>query len=480
MKAVSAAQMREADRRSIEAGIPGLVLMENAAYAVVRALEQAFPELQRERIAIFCGKGNNGGDGMAIARLLQRLHRPAALDVILAFPAAELGEDARAQLRMLEVAGVPVRWDAPPHLAACTLAVDALLGTGSTGRPKGVVAEWVEKFNALPVARRWAVDWPTGLGSDLCAQVETTVTFAAPKLELVYGESAAQTGRLVVADIGIPAAYLESSVHVTERADFAVVLQGRAGDTHKGSYGHVALLGGAAGKNGALQMAGQAALRIGAGLVTLYSPDPGFRPLWPDLMQGEWPAGTRDARLDSSKTVIAVGPGLGMEREQAAWLREWVAEEERPMILDADALNQLAPWEGEIAPGRLRVLTPHPKEMARLLGRPLGDRMADARAFAQQWNVVLVLKGQRSLVAWPDGQVWINPTGSPALAKGGTGDVLTGMVAGLLAQYPHEARAAVLAAVYLHGKCGEVVGQDKTLVASRMHESFGEVLRARD
>lgn len=472
MKVLTAAQMREADRQSIEAGIPGLVLMENAAYAVLRELERAFPQLHKERIAVFCGKGNNGGDGLAVARLLQRMHRPAALDVILAYPPEQLSDHAAAQLRMLRLSDVSVLSEEPRHLAATTLAIDALLGTGSAGVPKEPVAKWIRVFNDLPVARRWAVDWPTGLASDLCVRVETTVTFAAPKVELVYGSTADQVGRLVVADIGIPPRFLEGSLHRTDREDLAPVLPARKRDSHKGSFGHVAVLGGAHGKHGALQLAGQAALRIGAGLVTLYSPDDTFLPSWPDLMRGEWPG----AKVDDGKTVIAVGPGLGLDTAQTSWLSAWVAEEERPMVLDADALNQLAPWSVEIAPGRLRVLTPHPKEMSRLLGRPLVDRLADARAFAQQWNVVLALKGQRSLIAWPDGQVWINPTGAPSLAKGGTGDVLTGMIAGMLAQFPGEARAAVLAAVYLHGRCGELVEQERTLLASEMNEHFDEAL----
>lgn len=472
MKVLSAAQMREADRRSIEAGIPGLVLMENAAYAVVRELEKSFADLGRERIAIFCGKGNNGGDGLAIARLLQRLHRPVALDVLLVYPPEQLGADAAAQLRMLELTGVAVSLDAPKHLAATTLAIDALLGTGSAGELKDPIAGWVRAFNELPIAKRWAVDWPTGLGSELCARVETTVTFAAPKVELVYEVSAEHVGRLVVADIGIPVSFLESTLHLTDPSDFAAVLGARKKDAHKGSFGHVALLGGASGKTGALQLAGQAALRIGAGLVTLYSPDAAFRPIWPDLMQAGWP----EEGIDAAKSVIAIGPGLGVAEADAPWLERWVREEARPMVLDADALNRMAPWRMEIAPGRLRVLTPHPKEMSRLLGRPLGDRLADAKAFAQQWNVALVLKGQRTLIAWPDGEVWINPTGSPALAKGGSGDTLTGMIAGMLAQFPVEPRAAVLAAVYLHGRCGELVAQERTFLASEMHRYFAEAL----
>ncbi len=472
MRVLSAAQMREADRRCIEAGIPGLVLMENAAHAFVRELEKAFPALGRERIAVFCGKGNNGGDGLAIARLLARMHRPAALDVLLASSPEQLGEDAAAQLCMLELAGLRVSEAEPRHLSTTTLAIDALLGTGSTGEPRGRVAEWIGVFNELPLARRWSVDWPSGLGSELCARVDATVTFAAPKMELVYGETAERVGELIVADIGIPAAFLESSVHLTDRDDLAPVLTPRRRDAHKGSFGHVALLGGAQGKHGALQLAGQAALRIGAGLVTLYSPDSSFRPRWPDLMQGAWPAD----RIEAGKTVVAAGPGLGLDVTLTPWLAAWVVEDERPMALDADALNQLAPWKIEIPPGRLRVLTPHPKEMSRLVGRPIADRLEDARSFAQRWNLVLVLKGQRSLVAFPDGHVWINPTGSPALAKGGTGDVLTGMIAGMLAQFPHEPRAAVLAAVYLHGRCGELVKQERTLLASEMHRYFEEAL----
>jgi NAD(P)H-hydrate epimerase len=459
MYLLTADQIREADRRAIAAGIPALILMENAAHAVLHELEKSFPNLAQERIAIFCGKGNNGGDGLALARLLFLHHRPRVLHVILAETPGGLAEE---QLRMLKALEIPVSDSLPQDLGATTLAIDALLGTGASGAPRGPVADLVHAFNQLSAARRWAVDVPTpGV-----VEVDATVAFAAPKLDAVLGGA---SGRLIVADIGIPQAFLNSQFHLTDPADFAPVLVPRPAASHKGSFGHVAILGGSPGKHGALQLAGLAALRAGAGLVTLSSPDPGFRPQLPDLMQATWGANF------SAASVLAIGPGLGLEH------RPLFADDPRPQVLDADALNQAAPWTRVVPPGLTRILTPHPKEMSRLLGRELGDPVTDARFFATEYQVILVLKSHRTLIAFPDGQLWVNPTGSPALAKGGSGDVLTGFIAALLAQFPNHVREAALAAVYLHGRCGELsaaASHERSSLASELPGFFSAALRA--
>jgi hydroxyethylthiazole kinase-like uncharacterized protein yjeF len=470
MKVLTHDEMREADRAAIAAGIPSLVLMENAAFGLLRAMEQRFAPLNTQRIAIFCGKGNNGGDGLALARLLHIHHRPSHLTVLLAFPPEDLSEDAAHQLRMLEALQVPYTMQVPQDLAATTLAVDALLGTGVRGALREPVADLVTLMNALPLARRIAVDIPTG-GQ---VQADLTVTFAAPKPEHVLPPDCDQLGELVIVPIGIPDALLATtSLNVITAADLKLVGAPRQRDTHKGTYGHVAVLGGAQGKHGALHLAGEAAIRGGAGWVTLYSPDAGFQPAMPDLMRRDWPRST--SALEAYR-VIAVGPGLGMSDEAEAIVGELYRNHPAAVVLDADALNLLAPLEQAQESDFPRVLTPHPGEMKRLVGRPVEDRCEDARLLAKRTKSTVVLKGHRTVVAFPDGQVWINPTGSPALAKAGSGDVLTGLIAALLSQFPTHADIAVLAAVYLHGRCGELA-DEKISLASRLCDHLAEAFR---
>lgn len=455
-------QMRAADRAAIEAGIPSLILMENAAYVLLRALEARFDHLADERIAIFCGKGNNGGDGLALARLLHVHHRPAHLLVLLAYPPEDLSPDAAAQLKMLEALGIPYTMQPPADLAATTLAIDALLGTGVTGEPREPITGWIATINALPLATCVAVDIP----SANAVAADLTITFAAPKPEHVLPPTCDQMGDLVIGDIGIPAHLLDvATLHLTTPAALAPIAAPRARDSHKGTYGHVAILGGAPGKTGALQLAGTAAITAGAGWVTLLSPDSSFRPQMPDLMQAPWGAPLETYR------ALAIGPGLGTADPVKALVEDLYAHHPAPIVLDADALNLLAPFTTRAT--YPRILTPHPGEMRRLLGRDITDRVADARGLATSTNTIVVLKGHRTLIALPDGHVWVNPTGSPALAKAGSGDVLTGMLVALISQYPSHLTQAVLAAVYLHGRCGELA-HERTSIASTLTDHLAE------
>lgn len=473
MKVLSHAQMRTADQAAIAAGIPELVLMENAAYGLLRAIEQRFAPLGNQRIAIFCGKGNNGGDGLALARLLAIHHQPQQLRVLLAFAPEELSESAQAQLRMLEALGIAYSMQWPMDLDATTIAVDALLGTGISGAPRSPVAEAIERINSLPLARRVAVDIPSA-GR---VKVDLTVTFAAPKPEHVLPPDCDGCGELVIAPIGIPKSFLDAAAwNLTTGADLRPIGSPRPRASHKGNFGHVLLLGGAVGKPGALRLASGAAMETGAGWVTLSSPDPDFIPHLPDLMQTSWPTGL--VSLEKFD-VVGVGPGLGTDGNAKQIVDELFDEFRQPLVLDADALNLLAPLTRRPRLEALRVLTPHPGEMRRLLGRAIEDRVADALELAAIAQSVVVLKGQRTVIAFPDGEVWINPTGSPALAKAGSGDVLTGMLASLLAQYPGHAREAILAAVYLHGRCGELAaehGHEMTSLASRLCQYLPEAL----
>jgi hydroxyethylthiazole kinase-like uncharacterized protein yjeF len=437
---LTAEQMREADRRTIAAGTPGEVLMERAATRVVEVLEREFAPLAAQRVVIFCGKGNNGGDGLMVARLLEG--RVAALEVVRADePGRTFDHDA-------------------------TIVVDALLGTGFRGEVEGRYAELIRSINEdFPRAKIVAVDIPSALQ----VRADITVTFAAPKVDLVVGPGVENVGKMIVADIGIPAEFLESDLHLSEAQDFARLLKPRKRDSNKGMYGHVLVIGGAPGKSGAAAMAGLAALRAGAGLVSVACAD--ATKLVPELMTEE----LEHFSLEK-KTVLAVGPGLGPAPEL---VRNLMSAAKIPMIIDADGLNSIAGTDFR-GRGVETILTPHPGEMARLIGGKFTDRMATARTFARDRNVCLVLKGQGTLIALPDGQVWANPTGSPSMAKGGTGDILTGMIAGMVAQHPDDIVTAVRAAVWLHGRCGELGAEDwtdKCLLATELLNYLPRAIR---
>jgi hydroxyethylthiazole kinase-like uncharacterized protein yjeF len=424
MRVLTAQQMREADRRAMEQGTPGDVLMKHAARGVVELIEREFPPLAQQRVVIFCGPGNNGGDGLVAAQML---------------------EGRVASLQVVRVADPPGRVDRD-----ATVVVDALLGTGAREPVEGRYAELIHSINHdFPKAKVVAVDIP----SAMLVRADFTVTFAAPKAEMLMSPRAQNIGQLTVADIGIPPEFMPSDLELSESHDFAPLFQPRQRDAHKGNYGHVLVVGGASGKTGAAAMAGLAASRMGAGLVTVACSDPSR--LAPELMTQ-----SLDAISLERMTVLAIGPGLGVQRELVARLLHQAAADV-PTVIDADGLNSIAgaDFRGR---GVATILTPHPGEMARLTGAKVTDRLATARTFAQERNVCLVLKGYRTLIALPDGKVWINPTGSPAMAKGGTGDILTGMIAGLVAQFPGDIPTAVRAAVWLHGRAGELAAEELT------------------
>ena len=430
MKVLTAQQMREADRQTIAGGTPADVLMSRAGTKVVEFLESEFAPLGRHRVVIFCGTGNNGGDGVVVGRLLKT--RVASLQMV----------------RVSDPPG-PVDRDA-------TIIIDALLGTGFREPLEGRYAELIAIINSqFPRAKVVAVDIPSAMQ----VRADFTVTFAAPKAEMLLDPRAGNAGKLIVGDIGIPAEFLQSDLELSEPRDFAPLFQPRKRDANKGDYGHVLVVGGAPGKSGAVAMSGLAALRMGAGLVTVACADSSR--LAPELMTQ-----SLDAISLDRMTVLAIGPALGIKRELVSKL---TGEAKIPTVIDADGLNSIAGTDFR-GSGVETVLTPHPGEMGRLLGltgavKPEA-RLSTARQFAMDRNVCLVLKGFRTLIAFPDGKVWINPTGSPAMAKGGTGDVLTGLIAGLIAQaaeqVPPAIGLAVRAAVWLHGRAGELAAEELT------------------
>ncbi len=508
MKILTAAQMRDVDRRTAELGIPNIILMENAGHRVVEFLEREYAPLAKQRIVVICGKGNNGGDGLVVARQLYTRVDPEWLRVVLAANPDTLQGDALANHKMLEAVGCPVWSEITEEMRTATLVIDAVLGTGLDGPARGSAADMIEAINEhFPLAEVVAVDVPSGAASDSgelpgpgVVRAKHTVTFTALKPCLVLEPACGWAGKVHVAQIGTPPDVYESdkgTPWLSEASNFAWMFGPRASDSNKGMYGHVLVIAGGRGKTGAAAMAGIAALRAGAGLATVASAASAITAIAsyaPEIMTeplAETDAGSIAMRapddpalaaITDKKSVIAIGPGMGQHPETIQFIRQFVQESPAPMVVDADALNALA-GEG-LRFQAPRIFTPHPGEMSRLTGKTIAeiqaDRIGHARAFATDHNVYLVLKGNCSVIAFPDGRVWINPTGSPAMATGGTGDVLTGMIAGLVAQFPNQLEDALLAAVYLHGRAGELGAKamgEKSFMATDLFEFLPEAMR---
>jgi NAD(P)H-hydrate epimerase len=479
--------MREADRHTIEElEVPSLTLMENAATGVVDALRDSFPTARR--ILVLCGPGNNGGDGLAAARLLAG----GGLEVsVLLFASPEkLSLDAAQNYRLAESAGVPITLIEDEDLSALDaelvsstpdLVVDSLLGTGLDRPLGGRLAEVVERIEGaeMPVV---AVDVPTGLSGSSASlpgpvmPAELTVTFAALKLCHVLPPACVHCGEVAVVDIGIPEKFLERSSEIrwVESEDVGLLLPQRQVNAHKGSFGHLLLVAGAEGRGGAVAMAAQAAVVAGAGLVTMAVPRPTvsvvdgacLEAMTHPLAAGNdgsiaGPEGLEG--LLERMTAIATGPGMGTGGGAAKTL-EWTLDNwQGDLLLDADAINLLAGRPERLA-GREHppVLTPHPGELARFLGwttrEVVNGRVAAAREAAGRAQAVVVAKGFRTIIAAPDGEVFINPTGDSGLASGGSGDVLTGTIGAFLAQGLEPMRAA-LVGCWLHGRAGEIGGE---------------------
>jgi len=487
VKITTAAEMREIDRvTTAKYGVPSLTLMENAGTGVANFILQRYCDA--ERITIVCGKGNNGGDGFVIARKLHRAGR--VVEVVLLAGASELKDDALAMFERLPFRPVFVQSSAAlaaessRSLANCDVIVDAILGTGFTPPVKGLYAEAIAAINASgrPVV---AVDIPSGAESDSMhpqsgdgiARADAIVTFTAPRPAHVFG--LLTRGPVVVVPIGSPdeAVVTALNLEVTAARDLSRLLAPRPLESNKGSYGHALIVGGSLGKSGAAAMAGMAVLRAGAGLSTAAVPRsvlPSVASFAAELMTEALPETTAGAistaaldavtELAGPMTVVAVGPGIGREPETFEFVHEVVERVKCPIVIDADGLNAFQ-GKTELLDGSRRplVLTPHPGEMSRLTGTSIravqADRLNVARTFAREHHLVLVLKGNNTIVAFPDGRAWVNPTGNPGMATGGTGDILTGMTAGIIAQMPDDIGRAVVAAVYLHGLAGDVAAE---------------------
>jgi NAD(P)H-hydrate epimerase len=530
MQVLSAAEMQACDRVTTERyGVASIDLMRAAAAAVAAFAQDEFK--QARRVTVLCGRGNNGGDGMMTAWLLAE----AGLEVttlLLGEPEGLKGDALEAWLELSNHPQGPPRGKIHVVTAAEELArlksaldtdliVDAVVGTGFKPPLKGLALaalKWMKPSKA-PVL---SVDLPSGWAADATSSnmdapvfpSDAVITFTAPKAAHVFGQLTRRWDQpVVVTAIGSPEAAIVSAqkLHWTGSA-MAMAQTPRAADANKGKFGHVLVVGGtfgsAGGKAGAPSMAALAALRVGAGLVTAAVPAPALAVISavaPELMT--WPlavsaagsisdenlAAERVAALMAGKTVLAIGPGIGQLPETVKFVTGLLAATKIPAVIDADALNILAAKPvllAKLAKGRTLVLTPHPGEMARLAGKTVAEvqakRLETARAFAERLGVTLVLKGARTLIAHPLGQVAVNTTGNPAMAKGGSGDLLTGLIAGMLGQYPENVAQAVEAAVYMHGLAADMTVRspdsaydEHTLLATDSLRQLGRVFRFR-
>jgi ADP-dependent NAD(P)H-hydrate dehydratase / NAD(P)H-hydrate epimerase len=483
MKIVTASEMREIDRVTSERfGVPSLTLMENAGSAVADFVKSN--SAIKGVYGIICGKGNNGGDGFVVARQLHEAKKNVRI-LLLADP-KELRGDAAVNYEKLPVKPAIAKTtedldsDSARAVFDSTVLIDAILGTGFRPPVSGLYAQAIEKINAstAPVI---AVDIPSGADADVMgsqtgavARADAIVTFTAPRPAHVFGYLT--NGPVVIVPIGSPDEAIQSSLNLNliTAKEVAPLLAPRPRNSNKGMYGHALVVGGSLGKAGAAAMAGFSALRAGAGLVTVATARcvlPTVAGFHPELMTEpleETGDGTISShaleaieQLAAKKTVFALGPGISRNEETAEVVRKIVANTDVPLVLDADGLNAFEHHRDELqGRGKILVLTPHPGEMSRLTGFATAaiqrDRIGAARSYAQEHGVILVLKGDRTIVANPEGDAWVNPTGNPGMATGGTGDVLTGIVAGMLAQHPERAFEAVIAAVYLHGSAGDI------------------------
>ena len=507
MKVVTAAEMRKIDQDTIKGiGIPGIVLMETAGSEIVRAIDCHYPDAQR--IGILVGKGNNGGDGLVIARQLAHAGRDA--HIFLVSPSDSFTGEARTNLEIANNLGLHIEEvlgdvSTPIKSHRCELLIDAIFGTGLHSDVREPISTIINKINKLSIPIL-AVDLPSGLDADTgnplgtCVKADRTVTIGLPKRGLLLHPGAELAGNLEIVDIGFPRQVIDAQnikVNWTTEKDAANWLPSRASASHKGSYGRVLVIAGSTGMTGAASLTSEAALRSGAGLVTLGIPkslnailegklsEVMTLPL-PETENGSLAKSATQSILEyaeRTQSVLAIGPGLSQHPETVALVHQLIKENreqglELRLVIDADGLNAIAQAKELILLlGKEAVLTPHLGEMARLTDTQIptlaADRISAAEAFTEKFGVTLVLKGAPTVTSYPRGEVWINSTGNPGMATAGMGDVLTGVIAGLMAQKVSSANAATLG-VYLHGLAGDISAE-----AIGVHGLIaGDVLRA--
>jgi hydroxyethylthiazole kinase-like uncharacterized protein yjeF len=515
MKVATAEQMQELDRKAIEIyQIPGIVLMENAGRGAAEVITNAFPDLQKKRIAIVAGKGNNGGDGFVIGRHL--LNKGIPIKVFLLTESKSLRGDAETNYQIFsrmkgEVISIPSSKDyqkVKKDLEKFDLLIDGIFGTGLDAEVRGYYREVIDHLNTLkkPIV---AIDIPSGLAANTGKPLGTairaslTITFGLPKVGHLISPGIDYVGEVKVIDIGIPKSLVDEEkiqTYLLEEEEIRKWLSiPRRLDTHKGDYGHLLVIAGSVGKTGAAAMACEAALRMGAGLVTLAIPkslNAIMEMKLTEVMTEPLPETPKQTlslrafnsllRLCEKKRAVIIGPGIGTFKETQSLILKLIKTLDIPIILDADGLTALSTQPKTLpAANRSLILTPHPGEMARLINSTVKevqeDRIGVSRKFSQSNHVHLVLKGFRTLIATPKGEVFINPTGNPGMASGGTGDVLTGMIGGLICQ-GFDILTSLQISVYLHGLVGDKVAQEvgeKSLVATDIIEKIPALLQGR-
>lgn len=511
MKIVTGKEMQVLDRKAIEEhGIPSLRLMENAGLRVFEEIKRFYDRIKGKAVTIVAGKGNNGGDGFVVAKHLKKAG--AAVAVYLLANENEISPDAKASLAAYK----KIRGKFYPkssydfkRLQTCLeesdLVVDAIFGTGLSSPVKGLAKEAIEAINtsSKPVV---SIDIPSGVNADTgevmgtAVTAELTVTLGLPKLGFFLYPGAEHVGLLKIVDIGITKVLvdrLQVRIELLTGDQMVDLLPRRPSNAHKGSFGHTAVIAGSVGKTGAAVMASLSALRVGAGMVTLALPES----LEATLPKRPWEIMTLPLpetvdhtiglsaekaimRFLEGKAAVAIGPGLSTHVETQELVRNLIKQNEIPTVLDADGLNAFAGKAALLSKSRAPlILTPHPGEMSRLSGlsteKIQKDRLGVARQFSQEHRVHLVLKGAKTVIAEPSGFLSINPTGNPGMATAGTGDVLTGIIAGLLAQGLSPAAAAKLG-VYLHGLSGDIVAAQRGsvgLIAGDLIEQIPAAIR---
>lgn len=495
MKIALAQEMRDIDKATVtQYGLPAVVLMENAGRAVAEKAVQLLGEAKNKKIFIVCGGGSNGGDGFVAARWLHnrgvrvKLFLSVTRDQVKGNASVHLEAALRMGIEFIDLTDARGMEKAYITIGFADLVVDALLGTGLQGAMRQIHQDCIELMNTagpriLAVDIPSGVDADTGAVQDIAVQACCTVTFGLPKPGLLLHPGAGFAGEVEVAPIGIPLELLNAPAirqTLLTAPHVSSLLPRRLADSHKGSFGHVLVVAGSRGLSGAAFLASQGALRTGAGKVTVASPESIYAVMemktteamtleLPETLAGGLGADAvrlvRDFAARSS--VLLIGPGLGRDGETVEAVREIIRTVDRPLVLDADALFALAGHlEMLSATEVLAVLTPHPGEMARLTGLSVqqiqSDRIGAARRAATEWRNIVVLKGSRTVVAFPDGEIYVNPTGNAGMATGGTGDVLSGIIASLIAQ-GLSSHDAALAGVYLHGLAGDRAAQGRPI-----------------
>jgi hydroxyethylthiazole kinase-like uncharacterized protein yjeF len=512
MMAVTASEMRALDKLTIETyGIPGVVLMENAGRGAAEIILRHFGNMANRRVGIFAGKGNNGGDGLVVARYLHK--RGIPVQIYLLAQKGQISGDAKVNMDtalemkvpLVEVADEKAFSLYKTDMRHLGIVVDGILGTGLTADVRGFYRDVIEFINGLkePVV---AMDIPSGLDSDngrpkgVCVKADLTVTFGLPKLGQLIHPGLDMVGRLEVVDIGIPKEALAKAQiqnNVISPDMLRGLIRDRIPDSHKGTYGHLLVISGSVGKTGAAALTCLGALRAGAGLVTLGIPKSlnlAMEAKLTEVMTEPLPE-TREqtfslsafkpiATLTARKGAVAIGPGISTHPETQKLVLKFVKGLAIPMIIDADGVNALAGHIDILKKAKVDIIiTPHPGEMARLVGMFTSeiqrDRIGITRAVAREHGIYVVLKGARTIVGDPGGNIYINPTGNPGMATGGVGDVLTGIIGGLMVQ-GYTALDACLLGVYIHGHAGDLIAKDRGqigMIATDIVDRLPEVIR---